>query len=95
MSQPATATPTSALTPRDRLRLFRILGRMPFGAGVRGARSPEEMTVDSLADTLEALVDRLNEHGDECQARDAKLQEHEDLIRAGRRLFAALAAPQD
>ncbi|MCX4474774.1 hypothetical protein OOK41_31435 [Micromonospora sp. NBC_01655] len=50
--------------------------------------------MDSLADTLEALVNRLRkEHGDECRARWV-LQEHEDLICAVG-LFAALAAPQD
>lgn len=90
---PDTAETASTLAPHDKLRLYRVLGRMPYGDGLR-TRDVTEMTVDSLITALEGLVDRLTEHGRECEARDAKLREHEELLRAGRRIFAALAGPQ-
>ncbi|MER5608239.1 hypothetical protein AB0F93_00515 [Micromonospora tulbaghiae] len=96
MSSDTTTTPTSHLTPADRVRAFRILGRTPYAAGLRAAvRDPQEMTVEGLLDALAELSGRLVQHGEECAARDAELRRHQDLILGGRRLLAELlpAAP--
>lgn len=85
---------TSTLSRPDCARLFKVLGRMSYGDGLRPTTPWDQLTVDELVATLEALAVRLRDHAAECQKRDDELQRHRSLIRGGRQLLAEMLPPE-
>lgn len=78
----------STLSEQDRLRLWRLLGKLPAIWHVQ-PRPWETMTVDDLVTALERIVEGTAGHFAECQRRDTELAAHRALIEGGRRLVEA------
>lgn len=83
--------PTSTLTAVDKLRLRRIMARMPYGASAHGLPlSYEMLDVDSLANWLESLAEILEAVAATEHQTRALLDGHRTMMRGARELFRAL-----
>lgn len=83
----------SVLCERDRVRIWRAFGAMPYAGGIRffhrrDARAA--LSVDQLLDALEELAARLRAAADTSRANEVELLElHGDLAAVGRLLKRA------
>lgn len=75
------------ITPDARVR--RAFGQMPYGgiAHFRWPKAGEPMTMEIVAENLEALVVTLERVSDEDRRRDAELEDHRVAVRGFGRLL--------
>lgn len=69
--------------------LYQLLSSMPYGAGTLPP-SLESMTPDALIETLKRLRVNLEAHSVECRESDKRLEQFDELVRNGKRLFRLL-----
>lgn len=90
-------TPT-ALTERDKLRVWRVFQSMHYASGLNSDRfsrsARKTVTMDDVVELLGELQVRLKDAAQSSQRRDEELRALRDTLRGGRRMLRLLLAEE-